>query len=847
MPRLPSAEIAPATPRPNRSLRIWVVIATVAAAGIALLALGVATASPSVGDVPVPWWALAVAFAVTEAVVLHVQVRREARSVSLSEIPLCVALFFVGPWVLLLGRLVGSLVIWIFWRRQPLIKIAFNVANAVAEVALALVVYHAVAGDSAAHDVRPWLGLVAASVASSTLAALAVTTVIATAEQARPGPSVVAGVMLAAPLAAMVACVGLLDVAALLWSGWALVPMATSAVGIMLVYRAYASLAGRHLSLERLYRFSQVVGSSPEVDEVLRTVLVQAQELLRAEHAEITFITSVGTYDALSIKLGPEGRLIRTSTGDELATDPVWRKVLSDGVPVLMQRHDRDPGTREHLQQRSLTEAIVAPLRGDAGVVGAVTVADRMGDVRTFDAADVRLLETVANTASVAWQNSRLIDRLRHEALHDALTDLPNRVLLQQCTAEALRRVASGASGAVAMLLVDLDGFKEVNDTLGHQFGDLLLREVAGRFSRAVGSRGTVGRLGGDEFAVLVPDTTLAAAVHVTTDLLRSLEAPMMLDDLSLEISASIGVALAPDHATQSSGLLKRADVAMYAAKSAASGMQVYHQEMETGSPHRLALARELREAIHDHSVTIFVQPQASLSTGAVTSVEALARWYHPEKGWIQPTEFVAVAERSGLIRNLTADVLQQAVASAASWRRSGREIGVSVNLSARNLHDINLPEEVARLLTEHDLPAELLTFEITESSVMTESDRNMGLLERLAAMGVQLSIDDFGTGYSSLSHLRRLPVHEVKIDRSFVTNMSHDANDASIATAIIDLGASLDLRVVAEGVERDETWAHLASLGCARAQGYLLSRPMETADFLPWLDAYEATPDSGG
>jgi diguanylate cyclase (GGDEF)-like protein len=838
MPRLPSPEAASAAVRPNRSLRIWAVIVTVVLFGAALLASGATSQHPP-GSLPVTWWMLACGFALTEAVVLHVQIRREARSVSLSEIPLCIALFFAAPWALIAGRLVGSIAVWIFWRRQPVIKMAFNVANATAEIALALVVFHAVARGTGPRGWPVWAAMELAAVASSTFAALAVTAVIAAAERGLPGRQLLA-VLLAAPLAAMVSVVGLLNVAALSWSGWMVLPLAVSAVGIMVVYRAYASLAGRHLSLERLYRFSQVVGSSPEVDEVLRTVLLQAQELLRAEQAEITFINPVAHPGGLSIRLGADGRLIRFPAGEELYADPVWRAVLSDGVPVLIQRHDRDASLQAHLRQRSLVEAIIAPMHGDAGVVGAVTVANRMGDVRTFDTADVRLLETVANTAGVAWQNSRLIDRLRHDSLHDALTELPNRVLLQQRTTEALARMDEGSMPGVAMLLVDLDGFKEVNDTLGHQYGDLLLREVAQRFTRAAGERGLVARLGGDEFAVLVPDTRLENTTAVVSDLLQSLQAPIVLDDLALEISASIGVAAAPNHARQTSGLLKRADVAMYAAKSSASGMQVYHPDMDTGSPQRLALARELRQAIDEHQMRIFVQPQASLATGAVASVEALARWHHPEKGWIRPEEFVAVAERSGLIRNLTADVLLQAVAAAAAWRRSGREIGVSVNLSARNLQDPNLPDLVAAVLDEHDLPAELLTFEITESIMMTDSDRSQRLLERLSALGVQLSIDDFGTGYSSLSNLRRLPLKEVKIDRSFVQNMSRDANDASIAKAIIDLGANLDLRVVAEGVEQDETWRYLADLGCELAQGFLVSRPMAAGAFLPWLDRYE-------
>jgi diguanylate cyclase (GGDEF)-like protein len=775
--------------------------------------------------------------------------------VSLSEVPLCLGLFFADPAALLVARLVGSSVIWLFWRRQAVIKTAFNLVNATVEIAVALLVFAAVSASAGVDNPRTWVAAALAAIVSNVVTAIAVSGVIGAAENNNPFPEMLAGVASSTPFAAFVSAYGLLAAAALSFRWWMAIPLGAAAVGSILVYWAYASLAGRHLSLERLYRFSQVVGSTPEVDEVLRTVLVEAKGLLRADRAEILFVTPASGQPGLTVRLGPNGRLMRGSAGDELHLDPVWHSVLDLSMPALLQRHTRDRIERGHLELRGLQDAIVAPLRGDVGVVGAVTIANRLGDVRTFDRDDVRLLETIANTASVAWQNSRLIDRLRHDTLHDALTGLPNRVLLQQRSAEALDAVRSAEVPQAAMLLLDLDGFKEVNDTLGHQYGDLLLREVAHRFAAAVGSRGLVARLGGDEFAVLVPHVTDADMPRALAEsLLRSLEQPMVLDDLALEIGASIGVALAPEHAEHSSALLKRADVAMYAAKTASTGLQFYAPELETHAPQRLALARELRAALREHEVVIFVQPQVVLATGVVAGVEVLARWYHKDNGWIQPADFVPVAERSGLIRQLTADVLRQAIASAADWRRSGRSIGVSVNLSARNLHDLNLPAYVAELLDEYAVPADLLTLEITESSVMTYSERNVELLQRFSKMGVQLSIDDFGTGYSSLSHLRSLPVHEVKIDRSFVTNMGHSASDATIAQAIIDLGANLDLRVVAEGVEGDDTWHQLAELGCARAQGFFLSQPLPPKDFLPWLDRYErgaprspAEPDVSG
>ena len=846
----PAAPAVLALP-PQRQRRIWLVSAVVSAFAGLFLVIDVTRPSHIVGHVGMPSLLLLGLFAATEAVVLHVQVRREARSVSMSEIPLCLGLFFVSVPTLIAVRLLGAALVWVFWRRQPLVKMAFNVANSLSEVGVAILVFQLIAGSAAADNPRTWLAAATAAALSSALAATAVTSVIAAAEGVRVGKEMLGGQLVAAPLAVAVSLVGVVTVAALSWNPWTGVPLIASAATLMLVYRAYTVLQGRHLSLERLYRFSEVVGSSPEVDGVLKTVLEQAKDLLRAERAEIMFV-GPGTFGpAVGIRLGPEGDVQRFNMSEVSEGDAVWRTVLLDSAPVLMPRAPRDAATRQHLADRGLREAVVAPLRGASGVVGAVTVANRLGDVRTFDRSDVQLLETVANTASVAWQNSRLIDRLRHDALHDALTGLPNRVLLHQETATALDVLTAERSPAalpradcparsVAMLLADLDGFKEVNDTLGHQYGDLLLREVAQRFAGAVGDNGVVARLGGDEFAVLLPQADTGQALVVARDMLRALEQPIVLDDLSLEIAASIGVAMAPLHADQPSSLLKRADVAMYAAKAAGGGVHIYRSELDMHTPQRLGLARELRLAIKDHELQIFVQPQAILATGEVRGVEALARWRHPDQGWVNPEEFVAVAERSGLIRNLTAEVLEQSLAFAGEWHAKGRDVGISVNLSARNLHDLDLPAHVRALMREYDVPAELLTFEITESTVMTDSERNMDLLQRLSDMGIRLSIDDFGTGYSSLTHLRRLPVQEVKIDRTFVTHMSQQPEDATIAQAIIDLGNNLDLTVVAEGVEEDETWQHLVDLGCERAQGFFLGVPMPTHAFAGWLERYE-------
>jgi diguanylate cyclase (GGDEF)-like protein len=462
--------------------------------------------------------------------------------------------------------------------------------------------------------------------------------------------------------------------------------------------------------------------------------------------------------------------------------------------------------------------------------------------VRTFEPDDVLLLETVANHASVALQNGELIDRLRHEAVHDALTGLPNRTFVQRRLTAALEDVAAGRSMGVAVLILDLDGFKEVNDTLGHQQGDHLLVEVAARLTTAVGAAGTVSRLGGDEFAVLLTGSgDEDGALRVGRRVLRALEHPVALDGMEVEVGGSVGIALAPAHASDTAALLKRADLAMYSAKASTSGIRVYEPELDTTNPRRLTLVAELRTALQSGQLEVHVQPQARLSDGAVVSGEALVRWLHPERGLVTPDEFIPVAERSGLIAPLTSRVLELSVRAIADWRAAGHDLGLAVNLSTRSLHDADLVEEVTRLLGRYDVPADRLTLEVTEGSVMADPARATALLHQLRDLGVRLSVDDFGTGYSSLSYLKRLPVHEVKIDRSFVANLGERADDVAIVRAIVDLGRHLGLEVVAEGVEDQETWDLLASMGCHLVQGWHLARAMPADDLVPWLRARAA------
>jgi len=443
---------------------------------------------------------------------------------------------------------------------------------------------------------------------------------------------------------------------------------------------------------------------------------------------------------------------------------------------------------------------------------------------------------------------------LRRQALHDGLTGLPNRTMLTDRLRHALQQ-SSRTFAPVALLMMDLDQFKEVNDALGHDHGDRLLIEMSRRLQRELPQADTVARLGGDEFAVLLTkEGNLEGARHAADQITASLEQPFHLGGISLQVNASIGIAVYPEHAVDAETLARRADVAMYTAKRTGGGAAVYSPEHDQSSVRRLALLGELRRAIAENELTLHYQPVIELATGVVHAVEALVRWEHPTHGLMPPAEFIELAEVSGLIQPLTRWVLEHAVDQIVAWRELDIRLRVAVNLSVRNLYDIELAPWLNTLLLDRGVDAGLLTLEITESELMDDPLYAMEVLGKLKALGVATSIDDFGTGYSSLAYLKNLPIDELKIDRSFVGSMVDDDSDLTIVRSTIDLSHNLGLDVVAEGVENAETLDRLADLGCDRAQGYHLSRPLTPSALITWLadpanrqDVVERRPEASG
>ncbi|HCN88036.1 MAG TPA: GGDEF domain-containing protein, partial [Oxalobacteraceae bacterium] len=424
---------------------------------------------------------------------------------------------------------------------------------------------------------------------------------------------------------------------------------------------------------------------------------------------------------------------------------------------------------------------------------------------------------------------------IRRLAYWDTLTDLPNRAQFAIMLTDAIAQ-AGQSNSACTILMMDLDRFKTVNDVMGHRFGDALLRLVAERLALQLPNGGNqLARLGGDEFAILLPDTNIDDARRVAVRILKALEVPLSLEEQTVDLGAGIGIAGYPAHGADAELLLSRAEVAMYAAKRSGNEAVVYDAILDKVSQQSLSLLSELRAAIDGNQFRLYVQPKIMLETGEVTGLEALVRWAHPDKGMIFPDHFIPFAEQTGFIRVLTRWVLDRSAALCSELAAQGVRLKISINLSARDLLDLDLPAKFAEILARHHVESSSFCLEITESAIMDDPQRAQQTLEGLHAMGVDLSIDDFGTGYSSLAYLKRLPVDELKIDKSFVMNMERDADDAKIVRSTIDLGHNMGLRVVAEGIESEAVWNILVRMGCDQGQGYFMSRPIPSDQLIAW------------
>ncbi len=610
----------------------------------------------------------------------------------------------------------------------------------------------------------------------------------------------------------------------------ALLPtLSVTLVALSLAYRGYTKLRGRYAQLEILYAFTQLAGTNIIDAHLGEQILVRSRELLQAKTTELLIGTSGQHLGLQRIVVNDSG--LTRSTVPLADLPPTWAEVFTTGTSLTV------PRSRRRKSADADHDYMVSPLKTDSGTFGLLVADQRLGDIRGFDDEDRKLFDTLASHAAAWLHNSQMAIEREHEALHDSLTDLPNRrLLLERAEAAIETTLDEGSCGA--MILIDLDHFKDINDTWGHTSGDDLLVMVSARLVSAVPADATVARLGGDEFAILLPYVAGPGdALDRAHDIRTVLEVPVQLNDVAVHVEASTGVALFPAHGEEASTILQRADVAMYVAKNDRSGVALYSHERDTHSAHRLSLLGELRDAIATGQMVLRFQPKVALRTGQVTGVEALVRWQHPVHGIISPDEFIPFAEQTGLMNPLFVETLRQALTQARAWMNEDLFLDVSVNLSVRNLTDPNLPAMVVRLLEEHRVPAGLLTLEVTETGIMTDPARTVGVLRQLASVGVRLSIDDFGTGQSSFGRLADLPIAEVKIDKCFIRDFTKASNRA-VVQSIIDLGRNLGLGVVAEGIEDAASYDVLADMGCDTGQGYFIQRPLPGDWLTTWLQA---------
>jgi diguanylate cyclase (GGDEF)-like protein len=793
--------------------------------------------SSGFGHQVAPVWVLGAMFALTEGFVVHFRVRRGGHAVSLSEIPLVLGVLGTAPAMLLLARLVGGGIGLVALRRQRGVKLLFNLALIAVQATAVPLAFRFVAGTGLGVGPRAWLGAYAAMIIADVLSVVLVTAAIALHDD--PGewrrlPAAMRGV----PLVAVTTSIALVSGLAVYNDVRALALLTVVSLVAYVGYRGYSRHSQSQAQVEGLYSFTRALDGSLEDRDVTRILLDQVRDQLRAEVAELV-VPPLDGRPGTRIRMTGQGE-IHTEPFDTVPADAWWAPAAG-GQPVLRRATGR---TLLPDAASAPSDGIAVPVPIGDVTTGVLLVADSLPDLPTFGHEELRLFQALASHASVSLTKVRLVTMLREEiaekehlALHDPLTGLPNRRRFQDLLETALNGPAGISPTAV--MLMDLDRFKEVNDALGHDTGDALLREVGRRLQRRLAERGTVARLGGDEFAVLLPRVSSPTeAISVAEDLARELDHPIPIGHLTLTTRASIGIALAPYHGREAKTLLQRADVAMYAAKQARSTPRVYQPQDDRNTPHRLALIADLRHAILRRDLLVVFQPKLDPRSGLAVGAEALARWHHPKHGFIPPDEFIPLAEHTGLIRPLTLHVLEVALRRCASWRRSGHDLHVAVNLSPNSLLDSTLPDVVTRLLGQTGVPAAALTLEITETSIMVDPTGSIATLDRLHQLGVKLAIDDFGTGYSSLGRLRELPIHEVKIDKSFVQRIGIDHRDRAVVSSAVRLGHALDLEVVAEGVEDRATFSHLTREGCNFIQGFYVSQPLPADEFSQWLAA---------
>ncbi|MGH3053462.1 MAG: putative bifunctional diguanylate cyclase/phosphodiesterase, partial [Gaiellaceae bacterium] len=811
--------------------RVWIFIGVIALASTAAwgIVLG-GLHTPAFGRSPVlAWYWLALAFYLAEILVVHLQFRKQAHTLSLTEIGLTLGLLLGAPTALLFGQLAGALIALGINRRRSqlrqLAKLAFNLSELPLCSAIALLVFRALASptDSAPHL---WVLVLLACAVAHIIGVMLVSLVIAVAEERLQAPQLGRTLVTSTLGALATASLGLAIVELLEVRPLAVVLLVIPVLACIAAFRGYMEQREQREHVEFLYESMRATQGAPEFGLAIGQLLVAARRLLRAEYAEILLLPAADGEGPLRSVSGAEGELLMHPEESFSSADAVaFREIGSIGSATLLARRRATHAFDAFLRARGLEDAIVAPLRGEDRTFGLLVVGERLGDVSTFAEADVELLVTFAGHASILLENGRLEhslaevtelkEQLRHQAYHDALTGLPNRSNLIEAVDH---EIASGA-GSAAVLYLDLDRFKTVNDTWGHSAGDELLAEFSRRLGGAIRPQDLAARIGGDEFAVLVRDVDAAGAGAVARRMLDTIDGTYALSCGDVACHVSVGIAVGAAGVTSGEDIIRNADIAMYSVKSSERSYTLYEAALHEELRVQRQLGLDLEAAIERREILVHFQPVVRLADGEIEGFEVLARWPHPTRGLLSAADFLPAAEETGLTIELGRLVLQQALEAARRWPE---RLSIWLNLAAAELANERLVDTLAEALKGYGVDPSRLVIEVTESGVIQGSDGALVAMRRLRELGVGLSIDDFGTGYSSLSRLAEFPIESLKIPKPFVDKLIGEDVDEAFVDAILRLGDSLGLATVAEGIEHPAQADRLRQLGCRFGQGYL-------------------------
>ena len=809
--------------------KIWILSAGIAVLTVLAYLLLVQPFDAAPPALDVPWWVVAAGFAAAERWVVHLHFRRSTHSLSLGELPLVAGLLFLPAPELVLAGLVGSSLALAFDREIPTFKAFFNLAQFTLGTCVAIFIVAGLASGRDPLDPLVWLAVFGAVSAATLIADLCVGAAVTIAEGKLETSQRIDMLLTNWTVALSNTCLAL-AVAAVVSArpegGLLLVP---PTVLLMAAYRAYLSERRRNSELEFLYEATRTLSRSSEIVPELEALLARTASAFRVEAVDLVLFSAEPNRSARS-SLTSDGTRRMLEPIDEPLAESL--RALAAGLtgPVETARLN-DIGQREYFRTRGMENGVIAPLHGEAGCVGVFSIAGRESVDRSFSEEDLRLLETLTGNVTVALQYDRLeqavrqLESLQHElerkALYDSLTQLANRSLFHNRLEHALQSRRPG----VCVLLLDIDEFKAINDSHGHHAGDELLRAVADRLRGCLREGDTAARLGGDEFALLLDRAGGEVdAVAVAKRLLADFELRIPVAGERVRVHVSIGIAVGRPSRDCPDEMMRKADVALYEAKRRGkSQYRVFHPSMRDALRKRRTLAFELERAVSDEELTVVYQPVVSLADSRPVALEALVRWNHPERGLMPPADFIAFAEETGAVVEIGALVLERVIEQAAKLR-----MPIHANVCAPELIDPGFLSRLDALVDIHELPPELLVFELTERAFVGDDPVPIAVLEALHERGMSVAVDDFGTGYSSLAYLSRLPVDTMKIPKQFIDEVTGSREHHALARAVIELGSALDLKVIAEGIETPEQIAALRAFGCELGQGFFFGMPTD-------------------